>query len=88
MSRINLLITGGCGFIGSNFINLIFSKNKYNIINLLYLFFNPIPYILKININIVTKLERKIDKLNLKYYFSLHPTFQDPIKYRSYINIR
>ena len=30
---INLLITGGCGFIGSNFINYIFSENKYNIIN-------------------------------------------------------
>jgi UDP-glucose 4,6-dehydratase len=30
---INLLITGGCGFIGSNFINYIFDKNKYNIIN-------------------------------------------------------
>ncbi len=30
---INLLITGGCGFIGSNFINWIFKTNKYNIIN-------------------------------------------------------
>lgn len=30
----NLLITGGCGFIGSNFINYIFTKNKYNIINI------------------------------------------------------
>ena len=30
----NLLVTGGCGFIGSNFINYIFSKDKYNIINL------------------------------------------------------
>lgn len=30
---INLLITGGCGFIGSNFINYIYNKNKYNIIN-------------------------------------------------------
>ena len=30
---INLLITGGCGFIGSNFINYIFNKNQYNIIN-------------------------------------------------------
>ena len=30
----NLLVTGGCGFIGSNFINYIHSKNKYNIINL------------------------------------------------------
>jgi dTDP-glucose 4,6-dehydratase len=29
----NLLVTGGCGFIGSNFINYIASKNKYNIIN-------------------------------------------------------
>jgi UDP-glucose 4,6-dehydratase len=29
----NLLITGGCGFIGSNFINYIFQKNEYNIIN-------------------------------------------------------
>jgi dTDP-glucose 4,6-dehydratase len=30
---INLLITGGCGFIGSNFINWIFKSNKYNIVN-------------------------------------------------------
>jgi len=30
---INLLITGGCGFIGSNFINWIYKSNKYNIIN-------------------------------------------------------
>ena len=30
----NLLVTGGCGFIGSNFINYIFSKGLYNIINL------------------------------------------------------
>ena len=31
--RINLLITGGCGFIGSNFINYIFASDKYKIIN-------------------------------------------------------
>jgi dTDP-glucose 4,6-dehydratase len=31
---INLLITGGCGFIGSNFINYIYQFNKYKIINL------------------------------------------------------
>ncbi len=31
---INLLITGGCGFIGSNFINYIFDKGQYNIINI------------------------------------------------------
>jgi dTDP-glucose 4,6-dehydratase len=30
----NLLVTGGCGFIGSNFINYIYDKNLYNIINL------------------------------------------------------
>jgi UDP-glucose 4,6-dehydratase len=30
---INLLVTGGCGFIGSNFINWIWKTNKYNIIN-------------------------------------------------------
>jgi len=30
---INLLITGGCGFIGSNFINYIYNKDKYNITN-------------------------------------------------------
>ena len=33
-SQKNLLITGGCAFIGSNFINHIFNTNKYNIINL------------------------------------------------------
>ena len=31
--RINLLVTGGCGFIGSNFINHVFASNKYHIIN-------------------------------------------------------
>jgi len=30
----NLLVTGGCGFIGSNFINHIFFLNEYNIINI------------------------------------------------------
>lgn len=30
---LNLLITGGCGFIGSNFINWIWKINKYRIIN-------------------------------------------------------
>ena len=29
----NLLVTGGCGFIGSNFINYIFSKKNFKIIN-------------------------------------------------------
>ena len=30
----NLLVTGGCGFIGSNFINYVFNQEKYNIINI------------------------------------------------------
>ena len=30
--RINLLVTGGCGFIGSNFINHVFASNKYHIV--------------------------------------------------------
>ena len=30
----NLLVTGGCGFIGSNFINYIFPKGEYKIVNL------------------------------------------------------
>jgi dTDP-glucose 4,6-dehydratase len=30
---LNLLVTGGCGFIGSNFINCMFPKKKYKIIN-------------------------------------------------------
>lgn len=32
--RINLLVTGGCGFIASNFINHISNTQKYNIINI------------------------------------------------------
>ena len=32
--RINLLVTGGCGFIASNFINHISRTQKYNIINI------------------------------------------------------
>lgn len=34
IQMINLLITGGCGFIGSNFINWIGKTNKYKITNL------------------------------------------------------
>ena len=30
----NVLITGGCGFIGSNFINDIFEDSNINIINI------------------------------------------------------
>tara|TARA_B110000971_G_C20018106_1_gene504967 strand:- start:89 stop:1933 length:1845 start_codon:yes stop_codon:yes gene_type:complete len=30
--KINLLITGGCGFIGSNFINYYFQRNKVNLL--------------------------------------------------------
>jgi len=33
MNRINILITGGCGFIGSQFINHIHDTDKYKIIN-------------------------------------------------------
>ena len=35
MEKINLLVTGGCGFIASNFINYLLAKNnKYNVINI------------------------------------------------------
>jgi len=34
MDNINILVTGGCGFIGSNFICYMLSKYPYNIINL------------------------------------------------------
>lgn len=34
MANINILVTGGCGFIGSNFVRHMLSKHPYNIINL------------------------------------------------------
>lgn len=34
MADINILVTGGCGFIGSNFVRHMLSKHPYNIINL------------------------------------------------------
>ena len=30
--KVNLLVTGGCGFIGSNFVNYYFPKNKVDIL--------------------------------------------------------
>jgi len=33
MGKTKLLVTGGCGFIGSNFINYIFESGKYSIVN-------------------------------------------------------
>ena len=56
----NLLITGGCGFIGSNFINYISKKEKYNIINLDALYYCA-------NIN---NIEKNIQ--NSKYYTFIH----------------
>jgi dTDP-glucose 4,6-dehydratase len=32
--ELTLLVTGGCGFIGSHFINHIYYKTNYNIINI------------------------------------------------------
>ena len=54
----NLLVTGGCGFIGSNFINYIFTKNIYNIIN-----FDAMYYCANEN-NVNTEI-RKSDKYKL-----------------------
>jgi dTDP-glucose 4,6-dehydratase len=40
-TQLNLLITGGCGFIGSNFINYYFPKQKFNIlVNLDAMYYN------------------------------------------------
>ena len=54
----NLLVTGGCGFIGSNFINYIFLKNNYNIIN-----FDAMYYCA--NENNINKKIRNSDKYKL-----------------------
>jgi dTDP-glucose 4,6-dehydratase/UDP-glucose 4,6-dehydratase len=55
---INLLVTGGCGFIGSNFINYISSKSKYRIYNLDALYYCA-------NINNINREVRNSDN----YYF-------------------
>jgi 3,5-epimerase/4-reductase len=75
--RRNLLITGGCGFIGSNFINYIFPFEKYNIINLDAMYYcanennvlseirkSPYYHFIKGNINdkdLVSKILRDFD---------------------------
>jgi dTDP-glucose 4,6-dehydratase len=63
---INLLVTGGCGFIGSNFINYIqktYYPNKYNIINI-----DAMYYCANEN-NILAEIQEskdyKLEKINL-----------------------
>jgi dTDP-D-glucose 4,6-dehydratase len=51
----NLLVTGGCGFIGSNFINYYFNLSESNIINLDAMYYcasenNILPHV-KLNNN-------------------------------------
>ena len=49
----NLLVTGGCGFIGSNFINYIYNKNIYNfIVNLDAMYYCANEYNININVRI------------------------------------
>ena len=55
---LNLLITGGCGFIGSNFINYYFPKQNINkLVNLDAMYYNA--------------SENNVD-LSIKQNFSLH----------------
>jgi dTDP-glucose 4,6-dehydratase len=54
----NLLVTGGCGFIGSHFINLIGCKNIYNIINIDAMYYCS-------NENNVDEIIRKSDRYKL-----------------------
>ncbi len=59
----NILITGGCGFIGSNFINHIHETDKYNIINL-----DAMYYCAKeenVNLTVRNSLNYKLLKGNL-----------------------
>jgi dTDP-glucose 4,6-dehydratase len=55
-NNINLLITGGCGFIGSNFINYYFDKYINNINNINIICIDAMYYSASLNnINILTK---------------------------------
>ena len=68
----NILVTGGCGFIGSNFINYILDKYpKYNIVNLDVLYYcasiNNIKDTIK-NSNNYTFIEGNINDFNLVKY--------------------
>ena len=77
----NLLVTGGCGFIGSNFINYYFFKNKINkIINLDAMYYcanennvdeqirtNPNYTLIKGNLNDVELLESILKKYKITH---------------------
>jgi dTDP-glucose 4,6-dehydratase len=77
----NLLVTGGCGFIGSNFINYYFFKNKFNkIINLDAMYYcanennveeqirlNPNYTLIKGNLNNVELLDTILKKYEITH---------------------
>jgi len=65
---LNILVTGGCGFIGSNFINYICKKYpKYNIINLDVMYYCASEYNINANIRNSTNYTFIEGNINDKY---------------------
>ena len=76
LNKINLLVTGGCGFIGSNFINLYFGNRRINqLVNLDAMYYcadeNNISETIRNNKNY------KLLKMNLRDYSTLQKVLED-----------
>ena len=57
----NILITGGAGFIGSNFVKLMLDTHDYNIINLdLLTYAGNLENLKEVEINLITLLSKVI----------------------------
>ena len=67
----NILVTGGCGFIGSSFLDILFNSKKFNVINI-----DKLTYASNKNYSLIKKKNYIFIKGDIKNYKLINNTLR------------